>query len=60
MHIAFFIALLAMGQMIVESDFGTKVTEFFTFSTYLVAFAMVMFIAGEILERRKKNGRSDM
>lgn len=54
MVVGFFVALLAMGQMVVESDFGIKPSGFFTPSTYLLIFAFTLFVIGEILERRGK------
>ncbi len=54
MYLAFFVALFAMGLMIVETDFGSRHTDFFSFSTYLAFFSFLLFIIGETLERRKK------
>ena len=59
MYLAFFIALLAMGLAIAETDFGTTYVGLLTLSTYLVILAIFLFIIGEILEKRKeeKSGR---
>lgn len=53
MYAGFFVALLAIGQAIVESDFGAKATDFFTLSTYFVISAVIIFFFGEFLERRR-------
>jgi hypothetical protein len=69
MYTAFFIALLAMGEAVVESDFGARATEIFTFSTFLLISAIVLYLIGDSLEKLEKflekrkeerNGRSSM
>ena len=53
-YIAFIAALLGIGQEIVESDFGMKgVRDIFTPSTFVIVGAFILFIIGELIERRR-------
>ena len=55
-YIAFIAALLGIGQEIVESDFGMKGVRdigLFTLSTFVIVGAFILFIIGELIERRR-------
>lgn len=51
MIIAFFIALLVMGQMIVESD-GSNPSGF-SLSTLFIIVSIILYVIGEILHSKE-------